>query len=261
MNTLYLVWREPGQRWWPVGRLVQRAGLYAFAYTQGARMAARAGFRPVVGFDDWDKVYVSAALFPLFANRLLPRNRPEHARLPHWADLDGADPDPMVVLGRTLGPRVTDMFEVFPQPEPDEHGRYTTIFFSHGVAHHSTEERRRILSLEAGEALTIEPEPDNPADSEALRIVTKDRVRVGFVPRYLCQDLHALRRVCPQGPYASVRRVNLDAPPQFLLLCTITACWPAQFEPCSETEYQPINPRTGEILAQLDQQRPVGAHG
>lgn len=255
MSILYLVWRQPGQRWWPVGRLTRHAEFYVFEYTHGARLAEEAGFHPLIGFDEWDKVYFSAALFPLFDNRLFPKNRSEYAKMPRWAGLDltNPDPDPLVVLGRTLGPRVTDMFEVFAHPEPDAAGDYVTTFFAHGLAHRSAEERGHVLTLNPDEPLRLEPDPDNPADVEAVRLVTQGGVHVGFVPRYLCRDVRELTATCPRPPHARVRHVNTDAPPQFLLLCTIRACWPESFHPCSGEEYRPVNPRTREILAEVDE--------
>lgn len=34
MNALYLGWRQPDHRWWPVGRLSREGSDYAFTYTQ-----------------------------------------------------------------------------------------------------------------------------------------------------------------------------------------------------------------------------------
>lgn len=68
MKTLYLAWRQPDHRWWPVGRLSHDASEYVFTYTKGAVSAAEGGFRPLLSFPDLDDVYVSKKLFPLFGN-------------------------------------------------------------------------------------------------------------------------------------------------------------------------------------------------
>ncbi len=252
MTTLYLVWRQPGLKWWPIGRLTRAAEGFAFAYTRGARAAQTAGFRPLAGFPEWDQVYVSATLFPVFANRLFPKRRPEYAQLQTWAELPASDPDPLVVLARTLGPRVTDMFEVFARPEPQADAGYSVIFFAHGLAHRTADERRQAVALAAGASLRIESDAANVADTQALRILAPDGTHVGFVPRYLCSDVHELRGRCADGsPQVQVRRVNPDAPPQFLLLCVLTACWPDGFAPCSQDEYQPLLPNADDVLAQL----------
>src|SRR5687767_11540314 len=72
MTTLYLSWRPLDMRWWPVGRLSREGREYVFGYTKGAISAHGAGFHPLAGFPDLNEVYVSSALFPLFANRLPP---------------------------------------------------------------------------------------------------------------------------------------------------------------------------------------------
>jgi hypothetical protein len=117
MNTLYLAWRQPDQRWWPVGRLSREGSEYVFTYTQGARSAEEAGFRPLSSFPDFDQVYVSTQLFPTFQNRLPPQSRPDYEDFIEWMDLEHGEADPLVMLARSGGQREADMFEVFPVPE------------------------------------------------------------------------------------------------------------------------------------------------
>jgi hypothetical protein len=53
---------------------------YVFRYTQGALKAEREqGFRPLVAFPDFDTVFRSNQLFPLFQNRVLNAKRPGFA--------------------------------------------------------------------------------------------------------------------------------------------------------------------------------------
>ncbi len=72
MRALYLAWKRRDHRWWPVGRLSREGSDYVFTYTQGAGSAESAGFRPLSSFPDFDEVYVSTQLFPMFRNRLPP---------------------------------------------------------------------------------------------------------------------------------------------------------------------------------------------
>lgn len=44
-------------------------------------------------------------------------------------------------------------------------------------------------SLRCGQTLRLVPEPDNPADSNAIRIETLNRRKVGYVPRHLTATL------------------------------------------------------------------------
>ena len=133
MSTLYLAWRQPNQRWWPVGRLDYDGSEYVFTYTKGARSAAEGGFRPLASFPDFDQVYLSKELFPLFGNRLPPRSRSDYDDFVEWLDLGSEEQDPMAMLSRSGGQRETDMFEVFPAPVPGREGRYESAFFVHGL--------------------------------------------------------------------------------------------------------------------------------
>ncbi len=128
MNTLYLAWWQPDHRWWPVGRLSREGSDYVFTYTQGARSAEEAGFRPLSSFPDFDQVYVSTQLFPMFQNRLPPQSRPDYEDFIEWLDLERGEADPLVMLARSGGQRETDMFEVFPIPERSAEGRYRSTF-------------------------------------------------------------------------------------------------------------------------------------
>jgi hypothetical protein len=46
-----------------------------------------------------------------------------------------------------------------------------------------------------------------------------------------------------------VHRVNKDAPLQHCLLCRMQTRWPADFQPCSGEEFQPIPDGVPEVCA------------
>jgi len=103
MNALLVASRsaDPAKGGWsPIGRLQFDGGIYRFVYTNGARTAH--GFAPFSGMEDLGEVYESAELFPIFANRLLPKSRPEYEAYLRWSGFDPANPpDPIAVLGVT----------------------------------------------------------------------------------------------------------------------------------------------------------------
>jgi hypothetical protein len=243
MRRLYLAWRQPDRRWWPVGRLVREGSDYVFTYTKGAVSAAKAGFRPLLSFPDLHQTYFSRELFPLFANRLPPRSRPDYEDFVQWLDLGPTEADPMVLLARSGGRRETDMFEVFPVPEPSPAGRYESTFFVHGLRHRGAEAEEEARRLRPGEPVVLEPEPENPEDPRALRVLTIVRgTHLGFVPRYLCDDVHFLRATGPEHVHARVRRVNPPpTPAQFRVLCSLDSPWPAGFRPLSSPDFEPLH--------------------
>jgi len=244
MSTLYLAWRQPDRRWWPVGRLSRDGSEYLFTYTRGARSAAEGGFRPLPGFPDLEETYASKELFPLFGNRLPPRSRADYNDFVEWLDLSSNKKDPIGMLARSDGQRETDMFEVFPNPAPGPGNRYESAFFVHGLRHRGPGAEEEARRLAPGDPLVLQAEPQNPHDPRALRILTTVRgVHLGFVPRYLCEDVHALQGASgAQHVTVRVRRINSPpAPAQFRVLCELDAPWPVGFHPLSHPDFEPLH--------------------
>ena len=243
--VVFIAWRggTPEQgAWSPVARLQHVDGEYHFVYTLGARTLA--GFHPFPGMPALNEVYRSRSLFPLLANRLLSRSRPEYDAWLTWSGFDPKDPpDPLAVLGVTEGIRQTDALEVFPRPQPDPQGRYQTRFFLHGLRHASLTALARLETLKAGDVLQVELENDNPRDPRAVAVMADgaQRLRLGYVPRYLARDTRDLvAHDSIETIDLRVARINAGAPLQMRLLCRLTAPWPREFEPCAEEAFQPI---------------------
>ncbi len=242
-SALFVAWRggtpELGT-WSPVGKLEHIDGLYRFTYTQGALTLD--AFSPFPGMTDLHRVYESEELFPLFANRLLSKSRPEYEAYLTWGDFDPNNPpDPLAILGVTEGIRQTDQLEVFPCPAPDAEGCFLTKFFLHGLRWVPAAAMERIAKLRQGERLAMMLDLQNPYDGNAvaLRAIEGERLLLGYVPRYLAHDFCRLSVSCDFAD-VTVQRVNLSAPMQMRLLCRMNACWPDDFKPCDQVAYQPI---------------------
>jgi len=226
--------------WRPVGRLEHDGELYRFWYTQGAR---KEGFRPFSQMDDLEQIYESDDLFPLFANRLLPKSRPEYEAYLRWSGFDiGNPPDPILVLGVTEGIRQTDAVEVFPCPLPGADGCYLNKFFLHGIRWLPPATIERIGRLKDGERLRLMLDVQNENDPNAVALRTDaELMQIGYVPRYLANDVSQLVQKCHVDFIdLSVDRVNRDAPLQNRVLCRMHACWPDGFQPCSGSDFAPI---------------------
>lgn len=242
MSSLFVAWRPPETHagWRPIGRLDHEEGLYRFCYTHGAK---RDGFRGFRGMDQLGEVYESEELFPIFANRLLSKSRPEYESYLRWSGFDPASPpDPIVVLGVTEGLRQTDAIEVFPCPVPDASGCYFNKFFLHGIRWMPPSAESRIRNLEPDEPLCLMADMQNRYDPGAVAVRTEaDRTMIGYVPRYLARDFWDLHKECEiDFIKLAVDRVNHDAPLQNRVLCKLTACWPDNFRPCSHNDFVPI---------------------
>lgn len=215
-------------------------GLYQFCYTQGA---SKPGFRPFPGMTELGQVYESEKLFPIFENRLLPKNRPEYESFLRWGGFEASStPDPFVVLSVTEGRRETDAIEVFPCPMPDEDHCYLNRFFLHGIRWLPESSVDRVNQLQPGEELRLMLDPQNDADPHAVAVRTQqDRTMIGYVPRYLAHDVYKLFSQCEVDfIQLTVARVNSDAPLQNRLLCQMNACWPDGFRPCDSDDFIPI---------------------
>lgn len=244
-TTVFIAWRggsnEHGE-WSPVARLEHSNGEYRFAYTQGARTLT--GFHPFPGMGDLEAIYRSRNLFPMLTNRLLSRSRPEYAAWLTWSGFDPQDPpDPLAILGVTEGIRQTDALEVFPEPIANAQGNYHTRFFLHGLRHASAQAHARLSTLRADDVLCVELEDDNDRDPHAVAVLDDgvERLRLGYVPRYLARDVRALVERNGMASIAlRVDRVNEGAPLQMRVLCALQAPWPRSFKPCEGEDFQPI---------------------
>jgi hypothetical protein len=246
MKVLYLAWQNPEDRnWVPVGKLSFENGVYRFVYTKGALRFAN--FIPFGRMKDLCVIYESQELFPLFANRLLSKSRPEYKDFLFWLNVRGTEEDPLALLARTGGIRETDSLVVFPCPEKTKENTYHLHFFSQGIRYLPDEAIRRINALTSGNLLYLMPDPQNPNDAFAIALRTEDPPAiVGYVPRYLNRDFHVFLKESPRDISVVVEKVNPDAPIQLRLLCSITVPWPRSFEPCSDRDYEPLAPLKNE---------------
>lgn len=242
MTKLYVTWQDPDTRLWhPVGRLSHNQGTYEFAYTRGAKASSK--FVPFGRMLDLGVVYLSNELFPLFANRLLPKSRPEYRDYLKWLGLNERKADEMEMLARSGGQRATDTLEIVPCPEPSAENRYEVYFFSHGLRHMSEKDQARATTLQAGERLFVMQDRQNKSDAMALLLRTDDPMSmVGYVPRYYSAEFSTVMdRVGPDNVRVMVDRVNADAPSNFRLLCKLESPWPNGFAPCAQGEFQLIS--------------------
>jgi len=242
MKEVFLAWqdsREEFRNWYPVGRLSFDGNAYQFTYTKGAEVAANVGFRAVQPFEDFNGIYESKALFPLFSNRIISPSRKDFAEFISWLNLKSEKPEPLAILARSGGAKPTDTFQVFACPEKDEQGQYNLSFFVHGIRHVSG--AVDVLDqLHEGEELELVPEPENKYDQWAVKVANKDQM-IGYCPRFVNRDLQRLISNDDACIKARIEKINdSSAPIQYRVLCRVQAKWPDNFAPFSDPEYEPI---------------------
>jgi hypothetical protein len=258
MTALFLAWQDLlTNRWFPVGRLEYSDGLYSFAYTKGAVQAQiEAGFQTLPSFPELFTLYVSEQLFPLFSNRLVPRSRPQYREYLHWLGLPESESDPISVLSRSGGSRVTDTLEIFPSPEKDCRGEYQVHFFVNGLNKMPGAAMDRALEIKSGERLLAMPDFQNPQDPQAIALRTdesseRDIYLIGYCPRYLRADFLRLLK-SNAGLTITVEGVNPPpAPTQFRVLCKSVIHLPEGLKPFSTDEYQPLVPASAAVTPRV----------
>lgn len=239
MKVLFIAWQDPEtRRWIPVGRLTHGNGSFRFEYTRGAKESPN--FEPFGWMRNLNFAYESEKLFPLFANRILPKSRPEYGDYLRWLGLNESESNELEVLGRSGGVRETDTLEIFPCPEPDRNHNYVGYFFSHGLRHLTRENQTRAKTLNPDERLYLIRDVQNEVDPTALLLRTENPIAfVGYCPRYLSSEFCKLiEQSGTRQVRVSVERVNVDAPSELTVLCKIVAPWPKGFSPCSRGSFR-----------------------
>lgn len=245
--VLFLAWQDvDSRRWFPVGRLRRLPDQrYEFVYVRGYEMARdTAGMSSILGFPDTSKRYLSDDLFPHFQNRIMPRSRGDYPLYIDRLGLTEQSLDPLEILARSGGHKVTDSYCLFPQPavlvSPAGGRRYSLCFFVHGMAYVQPEARERAMRAKPGEKLFLMKDFQNPADPDAFMIRTDDNHLLGWVPRLYCADLRELHRR-EQCIDATVEHVNPAPTPSWLvLMCRVEAPWPEGFHALSAPAYEPL---------------------
>ncbi|WP_295839682.1 HIRAN domain-containing protein [uncultured Microbacterium sp.] len=221
-KTLILVWQNPESRLFAkVGQLdALPSGRFAFHYLPGAWDDP--AFVPLLEYPDRDTAYVSDEVPAFFANRILSADRPNYVRYLRWLGIDDLSLDdvPFEVLARTGGGRATDTFHVVELPVTDGN-RLTSRFFVSGVRHFPDSEGV-IANLQNGATLRLELEETNDVNPKAVLVNTADGHRFGYVPDWLCGDVHA-RLKGGWSITAVAERVNPDAPAHIRVLCRLDA--------------------------------------
>jgi len=235
---LIVAWQSPKTREYiPIGILQKKDELFCFNYTKGVEKAKKQGFMSFVSMSDFDIPYTAEKLFPTFANRILPKTRPEYKQYKKWLGLDENSGD-LEELARNNGIKETDNIELYAIPQKAD--KYHIEFFSHGIRYLPPEYKNRVSKLKEGDKLYITQDLQNEYDNNALLIrVDNPAELVGYVPRIYAKDITTILKTDKEATL-SVKRVDNEAILQFQLLCEFKAEWQDGFEPFKEETFEII---------------------
>lgn len=239
-KKLILTWQSPqNRRWFVVGKLNKKNNTYNFWYTNGAIKAKEHGFLGFTGMNNFDEVYSSEQLFPIFQNRVLNKSRPERLDFLEWLNIPSSEYSDFEELARTGGIRITDNVQLYPVPE-NTNGKYEVTFFAHGLRHLAPHFHERVTRLHSGEKLYLCLDKQNENDQHAIMLRTSDPVEfVGYCPKFFAKDFNFLLKNTNDAKI-EVSKVNPTAPEQLRLLCKFTSSWPDHFEAFNRESYKSI---------------------
>ena len=206
-QRLLLYWqaRESEKRSrYQVGELIKRDGDVVLRYNSGAEMEAakEAGFKGYPAFPLKQAEHGHQVL-EAFKRRLPPRSRRDFNRyLELRAIAPEAEISDFALLGYSGAKLPDDGFElVHPFDDPPE--AFEVLI---EIAGFRLEAEVSHEALRPGDAVQLEPEPDNPHDRQAIRVENSSR-KLGYVPR---GHLAMLHRMLDQGASLSgeIFRIN-----------------------------------------------------
>ena len=180
---LYLIWKDPITRKnFTVGK-ISREEKYTFEYCEDFAKAEAYGWSKLEAFPD-EKIYENDVLFPVFASRLPDKKRRDIDKILEKYELP--EFDEFELLRKSEGRLPIDTYSfidpIFPEMETVQRD-----FYIMGVRYHTPCQGKNcdfLPNVNVGEELYFEKEPDNQHDPNAIRIVTKNKVFLGYVPRY-----------------------------------------------------------------------------
>lgn len=187
-DYLYLIWKDPEtRRNFTIGKLT-RGTKYTFEYCKEAFQAETFGWKMLDAFADY-QVYESDNMFPVFSSRLPDRKRRDIGRILEKYGL--AEFNEFELLRKSGARLPIDTYEfidpIFPNNETIERD-----FFIMGIRHHSVcsgNNCEMLPSVNQGDLLTLEEEPENKYDPMAIRVLTQQGEHLGYIPRYYNQSI------------------------------------------------------------------------
>lgn len=203
-RRLVVAWQHPDKRLIePIGLLDYDGHRYRFGYIRHVLRVK--DFRPLLGFENLRRQYISDQLFPLFAQRVMDPRRPDYQRYVQRLGLP-EDATPWEQIARSQGRRQGDTIQLLPEPVND-HGVITCRFLVNGIRYVPGPERildgravqvdsgqveAALSALRPGDPLHIAREPGNPINNLALMVMAGSVTPVGWIPDLMVEDMNRL---------------------------------------------------------------------
>lgn len=193
---------------------------FLFSYTDAASTHPR--FEPFPPFPMYDETYRSEELFPFFSVRLTSTADPRYDAVLDALGLTREDATPAELLARLPSDSPHDTIQVVPEPVEQPDGTLVRTFLVSGVRHADEDApesvSRRVQKLNAGDPLTLVPEPDNPQNPDAMQLAANGKI-VGWIPDYLVDEIHNYLQADKELTFQVARANGPNVPWHLRLLC------------------------------------------
>lgn len=206
-DYLYLIWKSNSTgRQYIVGQLTKN-GQYEFQYGKEVDLAIKAGFKPLVSFEDLEKIYKCDELFPVFSSRLPDRKRKDIDKILKKYGLKEYDSYQLLKMSGAKLP-IDNLYFIDPILNFD--GEFEKSFFLAGVRHYlgcDGQECIKAMTVTRGDEVFLEHDKENVHDVNAIRVVNENGVVLGYVPRYYTE---AFLRFMKEKRILGCHIVNVD---------------------------------------------------
>lgn len=220
-KSLLLLWQNPDTTlYYHIGTLSFDGEKYCFYYTHHNDVylkvsdALRNGYIQHPAFRDLDKTYESLKMFDAFNRRIPSEHRENFIEILDDLGLDSSA-DRMDILKATRGKLLGDSYS-FEEPlmlSDDQH--LTSTFYINGMRHRNLPSSWS-KDIAVNEDVVLEPEYNNDKDSNAVKIMSKGGIHLGYVPGVYAEAVNALIQTKLE-PTIKIKQIRPTSTPQWWL--------------------------------------------
>ena len=187
-DYLYLIWHDKvSKKQYIVGTL-SRNGKYEFEYNEEIDLAIKNGFTLLTAFPKRVK-YECETLFPAFLSRLPDKKRSDIANILNKYGLVEYDAYQLLKKSGAKLP-IDDIY--FIDPIFDINNKFERTFPVAGSRYYMNCNNGnnciKNCNLRIGDELSLELEPENERDSNAVKILYNNKL-LGYIPRYYSENV------------------------------------------------------------------------
>lgn len=196
-KSLLLIWRDANSKlYFHVGTLTYDGHVYTFEYTFRSKATRRVhdaiehGYTLHPAFPNLNKTYVADKLFSAFARRIPSSNRLDYNEVLKKLSLP-AHADQMDILRATRGMTGRNPY-IFDEPlRLTSDNVLKNKFYISGMRYSELPENWSSM-IQKGDELVLKPDVNNAYDANVVKILTQNKLVLGYVPAVFAKAIRAL---------------------------------------------------------------------